>query len=153
MAESDGDVECIEEILDDIIAEHWPRHRPVSPVDEIDAGEFGIYEPRRIPFVELIRSAALRRRLCHDVLPVRDYNDGRQITNRIAEQRYYGQLLIISFHSRDSRWNHLHVVHDCSWNAGTCRCNAFRGLRFNRRRRAKWSGELHRGKKQYILSF
>lgn len=151
MAESDGNVDCIEEVLDDLITEHWPRHCPASTVDEIDAGEFGIYEPKRTPFVELIRSAALRRRLCHDVLPVRNHNDGRQITDRITKQRYYGQLLIISYHETES-WNHLHVVHDCSWNAGTCRCNAFRGLRFIRRRRAKWTGELHRGKKQYIFS-
>ncbi|KAI4455675.1 thap-type zinc finger [Holotrichia oblita] len=41
----------------------------------------------------------------------------------MRSRRYYGQLLIISYHEPATEWKHIHVVHDYGWTAGTCRCS------------------------------
>lgn len=124
------------------------RSQDITFTEDIEEiNEQRIVEPRRNRFVDSVLRCHLRRRICHDILPVRDLEHSNEYINGIRKQRYHGQLLIISYHESSPDWRHLHIVHDCSWSAGTCRCAVFQGLPvLSRRRRAVWTGGVRRGK-------
>lgn len=73
-----------------------------------------------------------KRRNVHDVIPVGSFGQAQDlcqaITRRFEDARAGYGFTAISMHFENCRQPHLHVVHDCAWSNGTCRCVAFYGI-------------------------
>lgn len=89
------------ELLEEMAATIWKSDITISEDFEKDPGEFGIWKPRESKFVEHLTGAHIRRKFCYDVISVGDYQQGFDLISQFANQRYYGQLLIISYESPD----------------------------------------------------
>lgn len=145
MADSGGLLDDIDRLFEEV-GNSFRTDDSAFAQDREEIDEYSVREPRRNRFVDIIGQCNLRRRICHDILPVRDLDHGIEYANNVRSKRYYGQLIIVSYHGSNSDWQHLHIVHDCSWTAGTCRCSCFAGFPFApRRRRAVWTGGVGRG--------
>ncbi|XP_049525173.1 uncharacterized protein LOC119457114 [Dermacentor silvarum] len=51
---------------------------------------------------------------------------------------FYG-VAAVSVHTRDTSIPHVHVVHDCSWSNGSCRCVSFSGFVRRPNRSSVWT--------------
>ncbi|XP_040065320.3 uncharacterized protein LOC121835583 [Ixodes scapularis] len=94
-------------------------------------------------WAEELRRVPKRRRIVHDVITVGSYGEAQEsyftLSKRLEEPRAGYAFAAISFHISGCRRPHLHVVHDCSWSNGTCRCVAFAGFRRRPNRSSVWS--------------
>ncbi|XP_049269144.1 uncharacterized protein LOC119384893 [Rhipicephalus sanguineus] len=84
-----------------------------------------------------------RRKLVHDVFPARDDGEAETICHDIIrgfEQgpTQYG-IAAVALHTRGTTLPHVHVLHDCSWSNGTCRCVIFAGFVRRPNRSSIWS--------------
>ncbi|XP_037557265.2 LOW QUALITY PROTEIN: uncharacterized protein LOC119434485 [Dermacentor silvarum] len=84
-----------------------------------------------------------RRRIVHDVFPARDDGEAQDICNEIIRRFELGPtqygVAAVSVHTRDTSIPHVHVVHDCSWSNGSCRCVSFSGFVRRPNRSSVWT--------------
>lgn len=84
-----------------------------------------------------------RRRIVHDVFPARNDGDAQAICLEIIKRFELGTtqyaVAAVSVHTRDTTMPHVHVIHDCSWSNGSCRCTTFAGFVRRPNRSSVWS--------------
>ncbi|XP_037515558.1 uncharacterized protein LOC119391994 [Rhipicephalus sanguineus] len=84
-----------------------------------------------------------RRRIVHDVFPARNDREAQDICLEIIKRFELGStqyaVTAISVHTDGTSIPHVHVIHDCSWSNGSCRCVAFSGFARRPNRSSIWS--------------
>lgn len=79
--------------------------------------------------LECLHANPLRYRIVHDVFAIQDERYSNEFVSRVCESttsgKYKGSILWVCNHAND----HLHVVHDCAYTGGTCRCQRIKELR------------------------
>ncbi|KAL0830156.1 hypothetical protein ABMA28_003613 [Loxostege sticticalis] len=81
--------------------------------------------------MECIQNHPLRFRVIHDVFAIQNERLSNRNISRICEQggnsgrAFKGSIFFVCNHAGD----HLHVVHDCSYNENSCRCQRVKEIR------------------------
>lgn len=78
--------------------------------------ETGLDRLRRV-FSDGFREVSPRKRILHDVYKSNDFSRKCRLDTRWLYQKFTGAILLICHHT-----DHWHVIHDCSYSNGTCRC-------------------------------
>lgn len=90
---------------------------------EIDCPQTESERMRRF-IMKCIQNNPLRFRIIHDVFTIQNITFRDSNISRICEQggssglSFKGTIFFVTNHGND----HLHVVHDCSYNGNSCRC-------------------------------
>lgn len=92
-------------------------------------------------FVYKFQSSIKGKKLIHDVVPDVSASRSQEFLSRCIQQKYKGGIFWWVFHT-----DHVHVVHDCSWSGGYCRCSRIQDLPIKRsNRKFIWSHDINYG--------
>lgn len=97
-------------------------------VDDLTLGQRG--RTRVANYLRRFQGALRGKRLVHDIVPATDFARSEELLARCLKHKYHGGCFIWVFHD-----DHCHVIHDCSWSAGYCRCTRLNGLPIKKHRR------------------
>ncbi|XP_072141949.1 uncharacterized protein, partial [Dermacentor andersoni] len=136
--------------FNETVAEFAAINRGVDELSGADAGQPGT--SRRGAAKDLqsppvwalqLQDIPKRRRIVHDVFPARNDGEAENICGEIIRRFELGAtqyaVAAVATHTRDTSLPHVHVIHDCSWSNGSCRCVAFAGFVRRPNRSSVWS--------------
>lgn len=88
-----------------------------------------------------------RPRILHDVVPVRHRKEAFRLVaerqRRMVTRKIVPRVIIATYHPKPG-YQHLHLVHDCTWAARNCRCTIMQSLQFRRCTKPPvWSADFH----------
>lgn len=90
-------------------------------------------------FIFKVQAAVKGKRIFHDVVPNITATRSQGLLTRCLQQKYKGGFFWWVFHT-----DHVHVVHDCSWSGGYCRCSRMQDLPIKRANRTSvWNYDFN----------
>ncbi|XP_042150540.1 uncharacterized protein LOC115312284 [Ixodes scapularis] len=121
---------------------------PGDDISQSGAARTGMDEDYQSPpvparWAEELRRVPTRRRIVHDVIPVGSLGEAESLYQTLSrsfeDPRSGFAFTAVSFHLDGCRKPHVHVVHDCAWSNGSCRCVAFYGIHRRPNRASIWT--------------
>lgn len=105
----------------------------------MSASKDQVFEELKEFFISEFRFRGPKRRIIHDVIPVQNIGGREELLARIDREAFTGSFFTAAIHD-----DHVHIIHDCSYDGSWCRCNRIRQFRQGQRfpRRVYWTSEV-----------